>query len=246
MAHKLSKPEARAHARAMDLVHSDRTLTYEDKLFVLENFQESFGQMNGLVGAFFTPFGLARDLAIEVSGARIIDVCAGIGTLAFACTDDDTEVVCIERCAEYVTVGRRVVPHAQWIQADIFDVDAKSLGRFDCAIGNPPFGRLPASGCKGRYRGPEFEFRVIEWASRCAARGVFIVPQTSAPFRLSGQPCYSESANDKTRQFIVQTGIELGPNCGIDTAAYCHQWHGVAPLCEIVCYELDDPAQEGS
>lgn len=242
MAHKLSKPEARAHARAMDLVHSDRTLSNDERQFIVENYQESASQLNNLVGAFFTPPALARDFSIEVSGRRLLDLCAGIGSLAFACEDRVQDIVCIERCAEYVTVGRRVMPQATWLQADVFDVDLRAMGTFDCVISNPPFGRVPAEGFKGRYCGSDFEYRIIELASRCARHGVFLLPQSSAPFKLSGQPYFCAANNPKADKFTQQTGIEMLPNCGIDTEQFRTQWHGVNPVCEIVCCEFEPDA----
>lgn len=244
MAHKLSKPEARAHARVMDLIHSDRSLSDDERQFVVENYQESASHLNSLVGAFFTPPALARDFAIEVSGRRLLDLCAGIGSLAFACEHRAQDIVCIERCADYVAVGRRVLPQAQWIQADVFDFDFSTLGLFDCAIANPPFGRIPGDGFQGRYTGGDFEYRVIELASRCARHGVFLLPQGSAPFKLSGQPYFCTTDNPKARKFMAQTGIELGPNCGIDTEQFRTHWHGVSPVCEIVCCEFE-PESEG-
>lgn len=244
MTHKLSKPEAGAHARVMDLIHSDRALSDDERQFIVENYQESASQLNSLVGAFFTPPALARDFSIEVSGRRLLDLCAGIGNLAFACEHRAQEIVCIERCADYVAAGRRVMPQAQWIHADVFDLDFATLGVFDCVIANPPFGRVPAGGFQGRYTGSDFEYRVIELASHCASHGVFLLPQGSAPFKLSGQPYYCSTNNAKARQFTQQTGIELLPNCGIDTEQFRTHWHGVSPVCEIVCCEFEPDLQD--
>ncbi|MEV6325600.1 hypothetical protein AB0M45_31185 [Nocardia sp. NPDC051787] len=46
----------------------------DEKLFVLNHFQESTSATQGPDGAFFTPHGLAHDMAIEVVGTRIIDL----------------------------------------------------------------------------------------------------------------------------------------------------------------------------
>lgn len=236
---KLSKLAAANHNRAMDLVRSDKSLTYAEREFILDHYQESAGQRNSLVGAFFTPGALARDFSIEVSGGRIIDLCAGIGRLSYACREQARELVCIERCAEYVEVGRRVLPEASWIQGDVFDEALyHDLGTFDWAISNPPFGRIKADGYSGRYGGSECEFRVIEMASRVARFGTFIIPQESAPFRYSGRQGFRslepEEYPSKLRRFVEDTGIELDHNCGIDTALHRDAWHGVAPICEIV------------
>src|SRR5690606_13034285 len=138
---KLSKQQAKLHQQAVALVRSGRALTLDERALVLENFHEGAEHMNGLAGAFFTPPGLARDFAIEVPECRrILDLCAGIGALADACSHKVQEIVCVERNANYVEIGRAAVPGATWICADVFDVDTyRHLGPFDVVISNPPF-----------------------------------------------------------------------------------------------------------
>lgn len=241
---KLSKQQSRDHQRAMDLVHSDRRLTDDEREFIFTHYHEANGQLNSLAGAFFTPYGLANDFSLDVSlhrGARLLDLCAGIGMLSYACERDSTEIVCIERCAEYVQVGRRVMPHATWVHADVFEVDLSSFGRFHYAISNPPFGKtVKGEAFEGHYTGSEFEYKVIELASRHATSGAFILPQLSAPFRYSGVQCFRAVESDKARKFREQTGIHMEPGCGIDTAQYRNEWKGVSPVCEIVCCEFED------
>lgn len=246
MAQKLSKPATKAHLKAMDLVESDRTLKHEERLFILENFQEAYGEANSLSGAFFTPLDLARDLSIEVDGRRIVDLCAGIGMLAFACSDEHQEVLCVERNPSYVKAGRRVLPQAEWIQADVFDLDPRRYGRFDCAISNPPFGRIKAEGDKGRFTGPEFEYRLIDVASHWARRGVFLIPQASAPFRMSGVQRFVHQRTGAYERFQRDTGLELTHSCGIDTAQYRGQWRGVQPVCEVVLCDFGGVAADGT
>ena len=236
---KLSKAKAKAHQQALDMVHSDKHLSWEDRLFILENFHEGATNMNGLHGAFFTPFGLAQDFSIEVcygcDGERcLIDLCAGIGMLSFACQHNFERIVCVEMNADYVEVGRRVMPQAEWIHSDVFSVDYAALGRFHFAIGNPPFGHIKTGKHNGDYTGGEFEYKVIEVASRIADFGAFIIPQMSAPFEYSGQQCYRERITDKYKKFHDQTGIELGMNCGIDANYHIDDWRCVKPTCEIV------------
>ncbi|HEY0882393.1 MAG TPA: methyltransferase [Archangium sp.] len=214
---KLSKREAKLHNEAMALVRSGRALTEDEQALVLDQFQEGAAHMNGLVGAFFTPRGLARDFAIEVvhsGGSRrrkVLDLCAGIGGLSWACEyGDEMDFVCVERNPDYVEVGRVVMPRATWVTASIFDVDAyKHLGPFDVVISNPPFGRIPAQGFEGKYTGASFELRTIELASRLGRRGVFIV---------------SLEETDDLRRFREQTGDE---------------WHGTSPAVEIVCVDFE-------
>lgn len=237
---KLTKQQSKLHQQALDLVHSDKSLTWDDRLFILENYFEAQGQLNTLAGAFFTPYGLARDFAIEVDwhgSYSIVDMCAGIGMLSFACSNQRAEITCVEFCPEYVKVGKRVVPNANWVLGDVFD----TRGRFNIAISNPPFGAIKGDAFDGKYTGSQFEYKVIEHASRIADYGVFILPQMSAPFRYSGQSCFREEENDKTYKFREQTGILMEPSCGIDTAMYRDQWKGVSPVCEVVCCEFQKP-----
>jgi hypothetical protein len=235
---KISKNSAKRHNQALDLVRSDKRLTEEDRFFILENFHEGATNMNGLAGAFFTPEGLARDLSIEVCGAdSIIDLCAGIGRLSFACGQHAKRLVCVEQNPEYAEVGKRVMPNAEWIVGDVFGIG--DIGLFDWAISNPPFGAInTGASFEGSYSGAKFEYKVIELASRLAEWGAFIIPQMSAPFRYSGKQTYSEMVDSECQKFIDQTGIVMGMNCGIDTSMYLNEWKGVSPMCEIVVCEF--------
>ena len=237
---KLSKRQAAAHLQACQLLEKDR-LSLDDRYFVLDNWQESANHINSMAGAFFTPTGLARDFAIEVSGQRIIDLCAGIGGLAFAVSEHlrGVELVCVEKNPAYVEVGRRIVPDAIWILGDVFDLP--DLGRFDCVISNPPFGATKRTGNGGAYTGRAFEFHVIEIASRLAGYGVFIIPQMSAPFEYSGRNGYLKRPSVEHDRFKTATGFEFGPSCGIDTAFYADDWRGVSPKVEIVVCDFEKP-----
>jgi hypothetical protein len=234
---KLTKAQAKAHAEACKILAQDR-LTEDDRWIVLENWQESATHINSVAGAFFTPPGLARDFNIEVGGKSIIDLCAGMGTLAlFAHWRGQwdgglSRIVCVELNPDYAAVGRKLLPEAEWIEASIFDLP--DLGHFDTAISNPPFGATKRTGSAPRFTGQDFEYHVIDIASDLAEAGTFIIPQMSAPFRYSGQPGFERREEDRYRRFRAQTGIELGPSCGIDGDYYRADWHGVAPTVEIV------------
>jgi predicted RNA methylase len=242
---KLTKPQIKAHKAACDLLTKDH-LTYDDKWQVLEDWQESATHINSAAGAFFTPNGLAQDFAIEVAGRRILDLCAGIGKLAFmvqnrflwASLDEQPEITCVEINPDYIAVGKKVLPEARWIEADVFGLPA--LGRFDCVISNPPFGATRRSGRGPRFTGKEFEYHVIDIASDLADYGVFIVSQGIAPFRYSGQNAYSEAESESYKAFRDATKIELTAGCGIDTDYYRSEWRGVAPATEIVCADFTE------
>jgi predicted RNA methylase len=219
---KLSKQEARLHQDACKILEKD-VLAYDEKLFVLENWQEGAVHFNNLVGAFFTPQALASEFAIEMTGVNgtVIDLCAGIGSLAFAVLQHNSlhppKITCIEINSDYGAVGKKIVPEATWIVADVFNLPP-DIGKFDFAIANPPFGRI--AHCQGkapRYSGSEFEYKVMDIASDLANDGVFLIPQASASFEFSGRQGFQAKTSDKYVQLVNQTGIKIGANCGIDT-----------------------------
>ena len=255
---KLSKAEAKQHAAACRILEKD-VLTWDDKFFVLENWREDANHVNGTVGAFFTPPGLARDFAIDAGGGKVIDLCAGIGGLAFAVwartewehrsgdwEEQQKKITCVELNPAYCEVGKKILPHARWICGSVFDLP-DDVGSFDTAISNPPFGAVKHEGKASRYTGKDFEYKVIDIASDLADHGCFILPQMSSPFRLSGQRDFQDSRegrfgniprNEKYERFAEITKIDLEPGCGIDTSYYLGGWHGVKPLCEVVTVDF--------
>ena len=246
---KLSKQKAKLHQEACDILKKDK-LSYDDKIFVLENWHEGAEHINGTAGAFFTPSGLARDfqLGVEKHG-RVIDLCAGIGSLGFWLTETAKhgntlkELVCIELNPKYVEVGKKILPDAKWITGSIFDKELMlSLGEFDQVISNPPFGQIKTGKPVDNwlaYSGSDFELLAIDVASRIAKRGAFILPQMSTPFRYSGNSYLTEERTDKVKKFERQTGLEYDFNCGIDTSIYIDDWKGVSPVCEIALFDFD-------
>ncbi len=244
---KLTKQQAKLHQQACDILSKD-VLTEDDKFFVIENWQESASHVNTVAGAFFTPYELARDFAIETFPGRVIDLCAGIGILSFAASMmhrwslSPTSFTCIEINPDYVAVGKKILPEATWIEASVFDVLDMGLGYFDIAISNPPFGQIKRPNGKGApcYTGGDFEYHVIDIASHIASYGVFILPQVSSGFKYSGSQNYQRERDGKSVKFQEKTGIYLGPSCGIDTACYLDDWKGVSPLCEVVCCDFEE------
>lgn len=246
---KLTKPQIKAHAEAVSLIDCERKLQDDEKEFILDNWNEGATHINSAAGAFFTPRGLARDFAIEVDGSSTqsgpcIDLCAGIGSLSYAVSRRFERMICVEINPEYAKVGRRILPDAEWIVCSAFDPKVLELGRASWAISNPPFGRIKADDYSGPYKGGEFEYKIIEIASRIADYGAFILPQMSAPFRYSGQDTFRHEETDKAIKFREETGILMEPNCGIDTSFHKNEWRGVSPVCEIVVCEFERPKVE--
>jgi hypothetical protein len=203
------------------------------------------GQRAG--GSVFAPLVLARDLAIEVVGDRIIDLGAGIGHLAWSCRDlcwpwngqPTREFVCIEKNPLYVRVGRKIMPEATWIWADILDLPGMGLGQFNTAIANPRFGAIARSGNAPGYTGRRFEYHAIAVAAGLAGHGVFIVPHEAAPFRYSGRPSFVLNPDEECHRHRG-TGIELESSCGIDTSYCADDWRGVPPRVEVVTCDFTE------
>ena len=233
----LSKKEAKLHKEALDLVHSDKALTQSEKFFILENYQESQEGLNKLAGAFFTPIDLALDLSTEIPrDASIIDLCAGIGGLSLMASihSNPEDITCVELNPNYVEVGKRILPNANWICGSIFDIPLDRT--FDVAISNPPFGNISSNHYKNdfNYKGSRFEYLAIEFASKIASYGAFIIPQGSTWFKMSGVQEYEEIENSHYNTFTKATGIIFEPTA-IDTNIYVDDWKGsVKPKCEIV------------
>lgn len=253
----LTKAQAKAHADAERILEQG-TLSHDEKLFILANWREDANHVNSTAGAFFTPWGLALDFALDAIGGgggplkalRIIDLCAGIGTLSLACAarhqwDEHNgapplDITCVEVNPAYVAVGRKILPEATWLQCSIFDLPP--IGRFDVAISNPPFGKIKRDGNAPRYTGGEFEYHVIDIAAGLADSGTFILPQMSAGFAFSGRPGFTEIDARKVQQFTRQTGIDIEPGIGIDTSYEGYgDWHGVKPVVEIVTCDFERP-----
>ena len=250
---KLSKAQRKAHNQAEELLKKDE-LTFDEKYFVLENWLPGANHDIGSAGVFFTPREMAYNFCIEVSKGNIIDLCAGIGMLSFQLHrfhQGNTKLTCIERNEEFVRVGKKVLPEATWICGDVLSEElVKSLGQFDCAISNPPFGNIKSHNPTKwlKYKGREFEYKVIEIGSYLARYGVFILPQTSCPFRISGNR-HNSIYNDgnkttKYKAFEVQTGLYLSPNMGIDLSVFKNDWVGANVLCEIALCEYELIAEE--
>ncbi len=246
---KLTKQQVKDHETACGLLTKD-TLTLEDKDFIFTHWHEGATNMNGKAGAFFTPLAMAFDMAFDISGKRVIDLCAGIGVLSYAvqiravhgyADGKAPEIVCVEKNPEYVEVGKKLVPEAIWICGDVTDpVLMASLGHFDCAYGNPPFGTIKGSTKAPRSSSADFEYKVMDIASDLADTGTFIIPQHSASFRYSGQRQHSDGNTEKSDRFTAQTGITMNCGTGVDTAYHLDDWKDVKPLCEIVCCDFEE------
>lgn len=153
---RVTKKESQLRLKVMELVHSDRQLTEDDKEFIFNNYR---GDGIGATGAFFTPEMLAWDFMLDAGCSDdCIELCAGIGRLSYYqfIRNKPSHITCVELNPEYVLIGKRVLPQAEWITGDALQYTPDRFYRV--AYGNPPFGKINTSGAyTGRYTGSEFE-----------------------------------------------------------------------------------------
>ena len=246
---KLTKIEAANHQKAIDFLKKS-VLTEDEKDFVFNNYHEGATHINTNAGAFFTPNSLAWDFALEIGTVereerRVVDLCAGIGGLSYNILRrfPGIKLVCVEINPDYVAIGKKLVPEAEWHCLDVMDLDRiLELGFFDVAVSNPPFGAVKSfKNSKAiRYSGAKAEYKVIDIAAEIANSGLFIVPQISSGFKYSGPGMYEKNKTEAVSKFEKQINIslELG-SIGLDTTLY-QGWKGVNPIVEIVDIDFFD------
>ena len=242
---KLTKAEAAKHREACELLKLD-VLSYDQRLFVLEHWNEAAEHEISAAGAFFTPPSLANDFMIDIpTHGRLVDICAGIGALSFAALhwheyrrESVPQITCIELCPRYVEVGRKILPEATWICADALDPETwAGLGHFDAAYSNPPFGAPHTYQNRSKTAAGRMEFAIIEQAVSVSDYAGFIIPRQSAPFQVSGQHGFTQRTEGPGIEHETKTGIKLRPGCGVDADFHLQDWKNTKPCVELVYWD---------
>lgn len=98
-----------------------------------------------LLGEFYTPSVMAQwvaDNTFFAAGAKVLDPCAGIGSLLCPLMDQGYQLEAIELSHEAAQVLRRLFPALDARHADAFDHMERIEGTADFVLMNPPFGAL--------------------------------------------------------------------------------------------------------
>jgi hypothetical protein len=156
--------------------------------FIFDAFHPGAFGRTDIAATFFTPRRDARSVAQAHGGTgRVLEPTAGIGVCAHALMEyldpfnrrAPIQLVCVEIVKDFVEIGRRLVPEADWICGNIFDV-LPTLGRFDTAIGNPPFGNIPTN--QSTTFRSAIHFGILDAVIPMTEHGgVFILPRNSVP-----------------------------------------------------------------
>jgi predicted RNA methylase len=242
---KLSKQQTKLHSQAEDLISSDKILDLDDKLFIIENWNPESSNNITETAAFFTPYGLAEDCVISFfdEPAITLDLCAGIGILSFAYKQkiaswqQEPQLTCVEINPDYVRVGKRILPEADWILGDVFSLYQDGTlknKKFNGCISNPPFGVIPK-----RIKRPKniiastWEYAIAEIALDLTDEATMILPQGCLPWKFSGRSQkYELVENEKYEKWSEKTGIILESGISCDTSF--HEFKSTKITVEIV------------
>ena len=257
---KISKRLLNKHNEAVALLEKDK-LNFYDRDFVYDFYHEGAGKMNNLISAHFTPRELARSMSQNTRCHHWVDLCAGIGILSYVMVrdiqlshlvDKPYTAICVENCIEYYEIGKKLLPECIWINGSIFDDDVinqiKDLmeGKEFSIISNPPYGKQVKGNNKlMHYKGSLFEYKAIEIGAILGAfDGCFLIPETSAPFRMTRNlPTINESYKIPAyKKFVKETGLEIIANMGYTTelSDEDYGWKDVSIRTEIAIVEYDE------
>lgn len=265
---KISKRLLKYHNQALDILKEEKLDFYQRK-YVFDNFHEGAGNMNNLIGAHFTPHSIAKSMTFNIRENNFVDLCAGIGMLSykllrdweFNTADEKPFGICIENCTHYYEVGKKLLPEFHWINGDIFDEkvikEVKDLmrGKDFSIISNSPYGKQVKSETSNilKYKGGIFEYKAIELGAVLGANdGAFLIPQQSAPFRMSGRETRGnefgkEHKSKDYNKFVKETGLEINANIGFSTNIIDEDdkgWKDVNIITEIGILEYSELGYE--
>lgn len=223
---RLTKIQSALQIKVQNILSQD-VLNTEDIEFVLSNFHEAATNNISVAGAFFTPLSLALEFAEYCCypqvkrPLRILDLCAGIGVLSYTMSrnfdrspyNEKCEITCVEINADYIEVGKKILPQANWVQLDVTDIDAiMALGKFDLIISNPPYGQNVFT-FKNKeqlcYTGSNAVYSVIEIASLVGSNATFIIPQKEAGFKYSGEASFTPYMTETYKILSTKQALKL-------------------------------------
>lgn len=260
---KLSKREISKQVELKELIDSGN-LTEDQVEHIYQEFNEGFIGDVTHSSAYFTPLDLAFDFSLmSPTHGVLLDACAGNGVLSYTAKIRDThhnnikQQICIEKNPEFVTIGEKLVPEADWYCGSIFDQQLHQkifkkhgIKQYDSMLSNPPFGTVTmkyvADGERDwlGYTGKEFDMAVIEVGFKLAESHSYILPQQSCTFQVSGVSYHQHKENRKFNKLKKDINaphlIQLWSS--IDTTCY-DGFKNTKALVECLTVENDIPIE---
>lgn len=232
---KLTKAQLKLQ-KEVDAVFAKEKLTEDEIEYIYENYNEGMLGDVSIHSAYFTPLDLAYDFALFAPRhGVVVDMCAGFGILSHCAKirdtyhNDITHQICIERNPAYIEVGKKLLPTADWILGDMFDLNIwkgilKKYGRIDGIVSNPPFGKTSKTDIDRswlKYKGADLDIASMEIAMKMTDNISMLLPKSSVSFRYSGRPYYEDIENKKIDKLKKESGIQfMMTNPGVDTSVY--------------------------
>lgn len=135
---KLSKQEVKLQREILDLINSDKKLTDDDRYYIYENFNPGYLSDVTERGVFFTPIGLAQDLAVFTPKyGKIAVVCSGIGILSYRLLDMNyyhgkiNSITLMEMSLEYLRITKRLLTVMKNCQGKEYEINFVQANVFD-------------------------------------------------------------------------------------------------------------------
>jgi len=246
---KLSKAEFKQQEQIFQLLQKDK-LTEQEVWSIYQDINPGFID-NLQKGVYFTPIELAADFALmSYRYGNVVDVCAGIGGLSHCMKLRDTyegsikSFTCIELNPEFVKIGKKLLPEANWICANAFDKELWSNitstlpgNKFDVLISNPPFGKCP-SNAKPDWLNytEELELMVMELALKFSNNAYMILPAGSIEFK--EEPYYQRVKSNKVEKFRKKNSqFFFQESMSISSDIYKQDWKNLASI-NVECVEI--------
>ena len=252
---RITHVQEKAHDDALALLSLTRRLKDEEIEFVYRHYNPMATHRVTKGAIFFTPYEIASDLAVMARlncGGRVLDYAAGIGVLThhmlqseyWDTGDEVKHHVCVEIEAEFVEVGKKLLPQVEWICGNIFDLDLmQSLGVFKMGIANPPFGAIPSIRDAKKWMKAQVptHLATIEMMVRmCELGGIILMPRADQEYQRDrdSQRRYTVSTALE-RLLIAFPGLRVGACMELDWNQY-PKWQGTDPDVVIANVSVDD------
>lgn len=122
------------------LITSTNPLSVSEKKEILTKFKVD-NAINGHAGSFLQSKSLEAALKVEIGSSKnILMLYAGVGVMGLVLQGlkNKAEITCVEQDSNLIAVGKRLLPEANWIQADPYSFKQSNPDvNYDVVISTP-------------------------------------------------------------------------------------------------------------